>query len=230
MKNITYYGHSTFMVEFHGVKLLFDPFISGNPLAEGKVDISTIHPDYILVTHGHQDHILDVEAIARQSGATIIANFEVANYFENKDLNVIPMNHGGLLTLDNDVNVKMVNAVHTSSFPDGAYAGQPSGFVVHKDGNGFYYSGDTALTYDMKLIGECPYTKIDYAFLCVGGHFTMELYDAARAAQFVGTEKVIAMHFDTFDPIKIDHDQAIKDFKADGIDLIIPEIGKIVVV
>ena len=220
--DITYFGHSCFMVEIDGVKLLFDPFISGNEAAL-SIDITSIHPDYILVSHGHQDHILDVEVIAKQSHAKVVSTFEVANYFDNMGLNTIPMNHGG--TVDcNDVKVKMVNAVHTSSFPDGSYAGQPSGFIIHGATQSFYYSGDTALHYDMKLIGEEG--GVDFAFLCLGDHFTMGIDDAIRAADFVGPTNVIGMQFDTFPPIKINHDVAMQKFYQKGLSLKLPEIGE----
>lgn len=224
MTQITYYGHSCFMVEIGGQKLLFDPFISGNDATKTIVDLNAIIPDFIILSHGHQDHILDAEAIAKQSGATIVANFEIITWYGEKGIqNGIPMNHGG--TVDcKGVSVKMVNAVHTSSFPDGSYAGQPSGFVVSAGDTSFYYSGDTALHYDMKLIGEAG--GVDFAFLSLGDHFTMGVDDACLAAEFVGTKKVIGMHFDTFPPIAIDHDQAMKKFETAGLSLVLPDIGE----
>lgn len=211
------------MVEMDGIKILFDPFITANELA-CDINIADINPDFILLSHGHQDHILDVEAIAKQSDSTVVGNFEVANYFSAQGVgNVIPMNHGG--TVDcNGVKVKMVSAVHTSSFPDGSYAGEAGGFVVAGSSVSFYYSGDTALHYDMKLIAEdCD---VDFAFLCLGDHFTMGVADAVKAAQFVDTKKVIGMHFDTFSPISIDHEKAVQSFADKGIDLKIPEISE----
>lgn len=222
MTRISYFGHSCFMVEIDGVQILFDPFISGNEAAL-SIDITSINPDFILVSHGHQDHILDVEVIAKQSNAKVVSTFEVATYFADKGLDTIPMNHGG--TVDcNGVKVKMVNAVHTSSFPDGSYAGQPAGFIVHGATQSFYYSGDTALHSDMKLIGDDG--GVDFAFLCLGDHFTMGIDDAIRAAEFVGTHTIIGMHFDTFPPIKIDHDMAVNKFRQTGLSLKIAEIGE----
>lgn len=211
------------MVEIDGVKLLFDPFITGNEVAL-SIDITSINPDFILLSHGHQDHILDAETIAKQSGASIISNFEIVNWYGEKGIeNGIPMNHGG--TVDcNGVKVKMTNAVHTSSFPDGSYAGQPAGFVVSGEDQSFYYSGDTALHYDMKLIGDDG--GVDFAFLCIGDHFTMGLLDGVKAAKFVDTDKVIGMHFDTFPPIAINHDNAFSKFKENGISLKLPAIGE----
>lgn len=224
MVEITYYGHSSFMVEVAGKKILFDPFITGNPATKGKVDPFEIIPDYILLSHGHQDHILDAEMIARQSDAPIISNFEIVTDYQGKGIDSgIPMNIGGMIDLDG-VTVKMVNAIHTSSFPDGSYAGVPAGFVVSWDGGCFYYSGDTALHYDMKLISE--EFNIDFAFLCLGDHFTMGAKDAAKAAEFVGTDKVIGMHFDTFPPITINHEKTAKLFADAGKSLKLPVIGE----
>lgn len=211
------------MVEIDGVSFLFDPFITGNEAAM-SIDVSSLNPDYILLSHGHQDHILDAEMMAKQSGAPIISNFEIVNWYGDKGIgNGIPMNHGG--TVDcNGVHVKMTNAVHTSSFPDGAYAGQPAGFVIKGKTQSFYYSGDTALHYDMKLIGDAG--GVDFAILCLGDHFTMGIDDACLAADFVGTNNVIGMHFDTFPPITIDHDKAVHIFRDAGLSLKLPEIGE----
>jgi L-ascorbate metabolism protein UlaG (beta-lactamase superfamily) len=223
MTKITFYGHSCFQVEIDGQKLLFDPFIAGNDAAK-DIDINTINPDFILLSHGHQDHILDAEAISKNSDAPIIANFEIVNWYGEKGVeNGIPMNHGG--TVDcNGVKVKMTNAVHTSSFPDGSYAGQPAGFIVFGKNSRFYYSGDTALHTDMKLIGDEG--GVDFAFLCLGDHFTMGAKDAVKAAQFVGTKYVIGMHFDTFPPIEIDHDHVRDIFDKGDLSLKLPHIGE----
>jgi L-ascorbate metabolism protein UlaG (beta-lactamase superfamily) len=225
MTQIFYYGHSCFEVVINKKRILFDPYITANKRAESKVQLKFLKPDYILVTHGHEDHTLDVEMLAKQSDARIIANYEIAMRYQKKGLDkAVPMNHGGIIKLAEGITVKMVNAVHTSSFPDGTYAGQPAGFVVRWDKGSFYYSGDTALHYDMKLIGEDG--GVDFAFLCVGNHFTMGLEDAAKAAEFVKAEKVFAMHFDTFPFIKIDKDTAHIPFAKKGIKLVIPEIGE----
>jgi len=206
MTAITYYGHSTFLVEIDSKKILFDPYISPNELAE-KVDLNSIVADYILVSHGHGDHVADVETIAKKNDATVVANFEVASWFQEKGLkNVHPMNHGGSKAFEFG-KVKYVNAIHSSTLPDGTPGGNPGGFVVQSSQGTFYYAGDTALTYDMKLISE--EFNLDFAFLPIGDNFTMGIDDAIKAAGFVGTKKIIGMHYDTFPYIKIDK-EAVK--------------------
>ncbi|WP_226390269.1 metal-dependent hydrolase [Penaeicola halotolerans] len=223
MIGLTYYGHSTFLLDIAGEKVLFDPFISANELAK-DIDISMIKPDYILVTHGHSDHVADVEQIAKASGAKLIANFEIATWFANKGIsNYHPMNHGGKLKLPFGT-VKMVNAIHSSTLPDGASGGNPAGFVIETAQGTFYYAGDTALTYDMKLIGESY--DIDFAFLPIGDNFTMDIHDAIKAADFVKTDKIIGMHYDTFGYIKVDHEAIKAAAKQAGKQLHILKIGE----
>jgi L-ascorbate metabolism protein UlaG (beta-lactamase superfamily) len=229
MVQVQFLGQSCFLVDIAGVEILFDPFISGNEQAS-HINIRDINPDYILLTHGHADHVLDAEAIAKQSGAKLMSNFEVTNWFVDKGVdNAHPLNHGGGISFDHDdlkLRIQYVNAVHTSSMPDGSYGGQPGGFVVSYEGkeNGaFYHCGDTALTLDMKLIPER--TKLDFAMLCLGDNFTMDMHDALRAAEFVQVNHVIGMHFDTFPPIEIDHDEAIKLFADAGKSLSLMKIG-----
>ena len=150
---ITYYGHSCFEIVVNGKKLLFDPFISPNELAK-SIDITQIKPDYILVSHGHWDHIADAVTIAKQSGATIIANYEVTQWLKKEGVEKVhEMNTGGKWMYDFG-KVKCVAAMHSSSLPDGAYGGSAMGFIIESSEGNFYYAGDTALTYDMKLIGE----------------------------------------------------------------------------
>lgn len=197
---ITYYGHSCFLVETGDKKLLFDPFITPNELAK-NIDVDTLKPNFIIISHGHSDHVADVERIYRNSQATLVSNFEVVSWFAGKGLeNNHPMNHGGRKKWDWG-SLKMVNAIHSSSLPDGSYGGNPAGFVVEAEGKTFYYAGDTALTLDMKLIGE--EFKIDFAFMPIGDNFTMGIEDALKAADFVGTKKIIGMHYNTFPYIKI---------------------------
>lgn len=220
---ITYYGHSCFSLSIENTHILLDPFITGNPKASSVV-VSSLNPDIILLSHGHQDHVLDVEQIQSQSNAKIISTFEVTNWFAGKGIeNLLPMNHGGKASLKFGT-VKMVNAVHSSSMPDGSYGGNPVGFVIESKENRIYYAGDTALTLDMKLIGESG--KVDFAFLPIGDNFTMGIEDAVKAAEFVGTKKIIGMHFDTFPIIEIDKDHALEYFQSNGLELILMSIGE----
>lgn len=202
---ITYYGHACFNLKIGNQSILFDPFITPNDLAK-EIDISTLKPDYLLLSHAHQDHIADVEAVYANSKPLLISNYEIVNYFGDKGLeNNHPMNHGGSKTLGFG-RVKMVNAIHTSSFPDGSYGGNPAGFVLETEEGSIYFAGDTALTYDMKLIGE--EFNIKAAILPIGDNFTMGIEDAIKAADFVGTDTIIGMHYDTFPYIEIDHEKA----------------------
>jgi len=207
----TYYGHACFAVQIKNRTLLFDPFITPNELAK-NIDVNKVAADYILITHAHDDHMADALTIAKRTGALIITNFEVAEWLGKQGApKTHAVNPGGSMKLD-VCRVKFVNAIHSSSFPDGSYGGNPGGFVVESEEGNFYYSGDTALTLDMKLIGES--TKLKWAALCVGDNFTMGADDAIKAADFVNCNEVLGVHFDTFPPIKIDHKAAIDKFTA----------------
>lgn len=221
--NITYYGHSCFGVEVGGKNLLFDPFISPNDLAK-HIDINTIKADYILISHGHQDHIADVELISKRTKAKIICNWEIHVWLGKKNIeNIHPMNVGGKVLLDFG-NVKCVAAQHSSSMPDGSYGGNPMGFVIESKEGNFYYAGDTALTYDMKLIGE--YRSINFAFLPIGDNFTMGVENAILATEFINCSNVIGMHYDTFEYIKIDKVEAVLKFNRAGKKLNLMNIGE----
>ncbi|UUC44662.1 metal-dependent hydrolase [Flavobacterium cerinum] len=218
---ITFYGHACLGIEISGKHLLVDPFISGNPKAS-HIDINTIKADYILVTHAHNDHTLDVETIARRTNAVIVSNYEIASHYGEKGLQYHPMNHGGSWKFDFGT-VKYVNAIHTSSFGDGSYGGQPGGFVIEGEHKNIYIAGDTALTMDMKLIPMR--TQLDLAILPIGSNFTMDVDDAIIASDFVECDKVLGYHFDTFGYIEIDHEEAIRKFFNKGKDLMLLEIG-----
>lgn len=223
---ITYYGHGCFAINTKGLNLLFDPFITGNPLAQDKIEVQSLEADYILLTHGHNDHTADVLTIAQRTGATIIAIYEIAMYYLEKGLKVHPMNLGGKFHFPFGT-VKMVNAVHSSVLGDGTYAGNPGGFVVWNDEVCFYAAGDTALTLDMQLIPRtCP--PLDFCILPVGDNFTMGYEDAVIAADFVRCQQVLGVHYDTFGYIVIDHEAAKKAFEAAGKSLILPAIGETV--
>lgn len=219
---ITFYGHASLAIEVGGKTILVDPFISANPKAS-HIDINSLAADYILLTHAHQDHILDVEVIANRTNAVIVSNYEVATHFGNKGLQYHPMNHGGSWKFDFG-KVKMVNAIHSSSFSDGSYGGNPCGFVIESEHKNIYIAGDTALTMDMKLIPMR--TKLDLAILPIGDNFTMDIDDAILASDFVECDKILGVHFDTFGYIEINHDTAIKKFFDSGKDLMLLKIGE----
>ncbi len=222
---VTYLGHACILVEVAGKKLLFDPFITPNELAS-DIDVDAIEADYVLVSHGHQDHLADAESLLKRTGAKLISNFEIVSWFGRQEIeNVHPMNHGGGYDFDFG-RVTYVNAIHSSMLPDGNYGGNPGGFVIQSGEGSFYFSGDTALTYDMKLIGES--TTLDWAALCIGDNFTMGPKDACRAASFVGVQTVLGIHYDTFPPIRIDKDDATKLFASNSLKLLLPPIGETV--
>ena len=219
---ITFYGQSSLGIEVAGKNIIVDPFISGNELAK-NINIDELKADYILVTHAHQDHVLDVETIAKRTGATIVSNAEIADYYAEKGYKSHPMNHGGSWKFDFG-NVKYVSAIHSSAFPDGTYGGNPGGFVIESEHKNIYIAGDTALTFDMKLIPLR--TKLDLAILPIGNNFTMDVKDAIIASDFVECDKVLGYHYDTFDYIKINHEDAKKKFFDKGKDLMLLEIGE----
>lgn len=219
---ITFYGHACLGIEVSGKYIIVDPFITGNPKA-AHIDINSLKADYILLTHAHQDHTLDVEAIASRTGAVVVSNYEIASHYGAKGLNYHPMNHGGSWDFDFG-KVKYVIALHTSSFPDGSYGGQPGGFVIEGEHKNIYIAGDTALTMDMKLIPMR--TKLDLAILPIGNNFTMDVDDAIIASDFVDCDKILGYHFDTFGYIEINHAEAKKKFFDAGKDLMLLEIGE----
>lgn len=220
---ITYYGHSCFSALVGEKHLLFDPFISSNELAR-HIDVDQVKADYIFVSHGHHDHIEDTVRIAHNTGAVVISNLEIINWLNNQGVtNTHPMNIGGHWFFEFG-KVKCVNAVHSSSLPDGTYGGNPMGFLVESDEKSFYYSGDTALTYDMKLIGA--YKKMNFALLPIGNNFTMGIDNAVIAAGFINCEIIIGLHYDTFGYIEIDRQEALDKFWRAGKELLLPAIGE----
>jgi L-ascorbate metabolism protein UlaG (beta-lactamase superfamily) len=223
LMKITYYGHACFGVEVNNKHLLFDPFVTYNELAK-HIDVNSIPADYIFLSHGHQDHIADAVSIAQRTQALVISSWEVVEWMGKQGVQHLhPMNTGGKKVLDFGW-VKCTAAQHSSSFPDGTYAGNPMGFLVRAGNQSFYYSGDTALTLDMQLIPR--WTTLDVALLPIGDNFTMGYEDAAIAADFIQCHKIIGLHYDTFGYIKIDHQAATRHFKNLGKELILIAIGQ----
>lgn len=219
---ITFLGHACLQIELQDSTLIIDPFISGNP-KNNTIQLSDLKADYILITHAHQDHTLDVEALANQTGATLISNYEIITHYGAKGIQGHPMNHGGSYGFDFG-ELKYVNAIHSSSFADGSYGGQPGGFILTTEGKSIYIAGDTALTYDMKLFGSA--FDLSLAILPIGDNFTMGYADALKASQFLNCNRVLGYHFDTFGYIEIDHEEAVNYFLDHGSSLELLEIGE----
>ena len=217
----TFYGQSSFELETNGKRLLFDPFITPNELAK-DIDINTLKPDYILVSHGHGDHVADLVTIQKHTGAKVICIADIAGWLGKQGIdNVHGMNIGGGYNFDFG-RVKMVNAIHSSSMPDGSYGGNPAGFIIYAEGKKIYFAGDTALTYDMKLLAD---ENLDWAIVPIGDNYTMGVDDAIKSTFFFNCKNVIGIHYNSFPVIKIDVDEAIKKFIAAGINIQLPPVG-----
>lgn len=227
MKNlfsVRYLGHACFEFDFEGTKVLLDPFITFNPLAK-NVNVEDIKPDYIFLSHGHADHVADMARIQKQSNAYVAAIVETAAWVKREGVaedRVIEFNFGGTLTLPFG-KVKMVYALHTNATPDGSYGGTACGFVFFVGDKTIYFAGDTALSIEMKLLEEL---NLDWIVLPIGGHYTMDIYDAVKAANFVNCKNVIGMHYDTFPPLAINKEEAKALFFNAGMDLKLLEIGE----
>jgi len=220
---LTYFGHSCFLVNVKGKNILFDPFIRYNELAK-DVDINAIEVDYIFISHGHQDHIADAIEIAKRTQCKVVAAFEVTDWLNKNGIeNTHPMNTGGKWSFDFGV-VKCTVAQHSSGLPDGSYGGNPLGFIFMTEEGNFYYSGDTALTLDMQLVPT--WATLQFAVLPIGDNFTMDVADAIRASDFVQCNKIVGVHYDTFGYIKIDKTSAIESFTKAGKQLFLPAIGE----
>lgn len=221
----TYYGQSSFLLETETQKLLFDPFISQNPLA-AEIDISKIEADYILVSHGHGDHVGDLISLAKQTKAKVIAIPEVIGWVTKQGVeNVHPMNFGKYKF--DFGTVRMVWATHSAGLPDGSYGGNPAGFVLEMENKQIYFAGDTGLTLEMKLLADLY--KLDYAILPIGGNYTMDVDDAVIAADYINCNKIIGVHYDTFPVIEIDSKVAVESFKRAQKQLLLPAIGEMIV-
>ncbi len=198
---VTYYGHSCFLVETAKARLILDPFLTGNPAATVKA--AEVQCDYVLLSHGHEDHSGDALAVAKANGATIVANYEIAEYFGAQGAKAHGMNPGGGFNFPFG-RVKLTLAHHTSSVEAGLnpkYMGAPCGLLVTADGKTLYHAGDTALFLDMQLIGRAG---LDLAILPIGDNFTMGPEDAVEALGYLKPKLAVPMHYDTWPVIAQD--------------------------
>ena len=196
---IKWLGHSTFDLAIDGRSVLIDPFLSGNPVATTAA--SELEPEVILLTHAHGDHVADALDIAARTGATIVCNFEMGDWYMAQGHEAVFQGNPGGSFRNDWMSAKWTIAFHSSSFPDGTYGGQPNGFVIRGGGKTIYHAGDTCLFGDMRLIGD---EGLDAALLPIGDVFTMGVDDSIKAAQLLGAGLVVPMHYNTFPPIKQD--------------------------
>ena len=220
---LTFYGHATFSITVKGKTLLFDPFFTGNSVAK-DIDADKVKADYLFLTHGHGDHSADAVSIAKRTGATCVAAAEVAGWLGKQGVEKIhPVNHGGPIALDFG-KVRAVSAIHSSSFNDGSYGGNPVGFVFTTSEGDFYIAGDTALTMDMQLIPL--WAKLKFSVMPIGGNYTMDVADAIHASDFVKCNTVVGVHYNTWPIISVDTEKAKADFAAKGKKLLLPASGE----
>jgi L-ascorbate metabolism protein UlaG (beta-lactamase superfamily) len=209
--SIRFLGHSAFEISSNGYRILIDPFLSGNPKA--AVSPAEVNPTHIIVSHGHGDHLGDTEAIASRTGCTVIAVHEVAEFLGRRGIETWGMGAGGGHQFDFG-RVDFTLAHHSSSLPDGSYAGNPVGIVLRLGERTIYHAGDTALFLDMKLIGER--FDLDVALLPIGDNYTMGVDDAVRAVEMLRPKLTIPMHYNTFPPIAADPHRFVEKLAAIG--------------
>ncbi len=209
---VTWLGHAAFSLDMDGVKVLIDPFLTGNPMATVSAD--KVVADFIVITHGHGDHVGDTVAIAKRTGATTISNVEISRWLAKQGVKKTQgLNTGGSGKFDFG-RIEFTIAFHSSSLPDGSYGGMPNGVILtNKEGKKFYYAGDTALFGDMRLIGD---KGIDLAALPICDWYTMSSEDAVRAVEFIRPVVVIPIHFDTWPVIAADAMAWAKQVEAKG--------------
>ena len=196
----TFLGHAAVYLEFENTRIAIDPFLTGNPKAALKAE--QISPEYIVLTHGHSDHVGDTLGIAKRCGSTVISTFELGSWLGKQGAKVSPQNHGGWCKYPFG-RVKFTPAFHSSSFigEDGIpiYLGEPAGVIIEANGKCIFHAGDTALFSDLRLIGDD--VPIDLAFLPIGEHFVMGPKDAAKAVEFLHPKAVVPIHYGTFPPL-----------------------------
>lgn len=220
---VRYLGHAAFYVEGEDVRILIDPFLSGNPRASHSAR-SFDRVDYIFVTHGHGDHVGDTVDIAKRTGATVVCNYEVSIYLADQGVACHPMHIGGSYSFPFG-RVKMTPALHGSDIQTDqgmVSGGMAGGFLIEIDGRKLYHAGDTGLTKDMELLRE---EGIEVAMIPIGGNFTMDVHDGARASDMIRPNHVIPMHYDTFDLIKADP-EAFASLVGGVVDVVILSPGE----
>lgn len=223
---ILYHGHSTVQIKTQNQSIIIDPFLSGNPVAKTKAEDIVV--DYILLTHGHGDHLSDAENIAKRNKATIIGTHEIATYFSWRGCKTHGMNTGGSRSFDFG-SVKLTQAFHSSSLTLDKeqkiiYMGMPNGLLLTIENKTIYHAGDTGLFGDMKIIGEL--NDIDLAFLPIGDNFTMGPEDAIHAAKWLQAKKIVPVHYNTFDLIKQDGHAYVERLKQQGIEGMVVQPGE----
>lgn len=222
--SITWHGHATFSMNVDGARLVIDPFFDHNPLAKTKA--ADVAADYILVTHGHGDHISDALPIAQRTQAKIIANAEIAGWFQRNGYDNVHAQHIGGGFQHPFGRVKLTLALHGSGLPDGSYGGMPAGFLLTVGGKRVYIAGDTAVFSDMSLIGR---GGLDLAVLPIGDNFTMGPDDALLALDFLKPKAVLPCHYNTFPPIQVDLDAWVERVRSEtAVTPIVPAIDEAV--
>lgn len=220
MVKLKYHGHSCWEISSDGHSVVIDPFFTHNPSADAKA--TDIKSQWVIVTHGHDDHWGDTPTIIKQNNGTLITVFEIAEWAEKQGINSHGLHIGGSAKFSFGW-VKLTIAHHGSILPDGSYGGNPAGVLLNIGGKTIYHAGDTGLFLDMKLIGEM--NPIDLALLPIGDNYTMGPVDASKAVEFLRPKKVVPMHYDTFGPIKQDPEVFAKMVKAHNIDCEIVKPG-----
>lgn len=220
MAKLKYFSHSAWQIETGSHSILIDPFLNDNP--NSPVKAKDVKADFIIVTHGHGDHVGDTIEIAKANNSTVITNFEIANWLGAKGINAHPLHIGGSKEFPFG-KVKLTQAFHGSALPDGSYGGMPAGVLVTVEGKTLYHTGDTGLFGDMKLIGEM--NPLDIVLIPIGDNFTMGLNDAVKAIEFLKPKKAIPMHYKTFDIINVNPEEFVNQVKQMGIDAEVMDYG-----